>query len=174
MIEIEQIMKSKAKPKEKLEQLVEANRNGCIGLEELLAFYKSAKDPEKSTLLSAIAQITKDNPEFIKNQIDFVIDQIAYKAPRVKWESPEIIASITEKFPEKTALAIPDLTGNIDNEGIVVQCSTANALTAIAKHNKKTLEQLFPLFEEQLEKEENNGVRKIYEKALKTLKNQNK
>lgn len=174
MLEVEQILKSKTKPKEKQGQLVEALKNGQIELEELLGFYKSAKDPEKGTLLSAITKITKDNPEFINHQIDFVIDQITYKAPRVKWESSEIIANIAEKYPEKTALAIPNLVGNIDNEGTVVRWSTAFALTAIAKHNKKTNNELIPLFEEQLGEEVNQGVRKIYEKALKYLKNQNK
>lgn len=174
MPEIEQILKSKAKPKEKQGQLVEALRDDMIGLEELLCYYKSAKDPEKGTLLSAVTQITRDNPEFIKDQIDFVISQIASKAPRVKWESSEIIANIAKNYPEKAALAIPNLIGNISNEGTVVRWSTAYAMTAIASCNKKALEQLAPLFEEQLEKEENNGVRKIYEKALKSLNKQNK
>lgn len=174
MPEIEQILKSKAKPKEKQGQLVEALRDNKIGLEELICYYKSVKDSEKGTLFSAVTQITQDNPEFIKDQIDFVISQIAHKAPRVKWESSEIIANIAEKYPEKAALAIPNLIANINNEGTVVRWSTAYALTAIAKHNKKALEELVPLFEKQLEKEENNGVRKIYEKALKSLKKQNK
>lgn len=173
MLEIEQILKSKAKPKEKQVQLVEAIENRVIGIEEVIGYFKSAKDPEKGTLLSAITQITKENPEFIKDEIDFVIDQVAHKAPRVKWESSEIIANIAAKYPEKAAAAIQNLLGNIENEGTVVRWSTAYALTAIAEANQKTHGKLIPLFEEQMAKEENNGIRIIYEKALKSLKKQN-
>lgn len=174
MHEIEQIFNSPAKPKEKQEQLAAALKSGQVSIQNLITYYQSAKDAQKGTLLSALTQATKENQDFPKDHIDFVVNQIAHKAPRVKWESSEIIANIAEKYPEKAALAIPNLIGNIGNEGTVVRWSTAYALTAIAKHNKKASEQLATLFEEQLEKEENNGVRKIYEKALKSLMKQNK
>lgn len=174
MHEIEQILNSPAKPKEKQEQLTKALKNGLVSIQNLIIYYQSAKDVQKGTLLSSLTQAAKENPDFLKDNIDFVINQIAHKAPRVKWESSEIIANIAEKYPEKGALSIPNLIGNIGNEGTVVRWSTACALAAIAKYNKKAQEQLVPLFEEQLEKEENNGVRKIYEKALKLLSKRNK
>lgn len=172
MHEIEEILNSPAKPKEKQEQLSEALKSGLVSIQNLIAYYQSAKDAQKGTLLSSLTQVTKENPDFAEDHIDFVTSQIAHKAPRVKWESSEIIANIAEKYPEKAVLAIPNLIGNISNEGTVVRWSTAYALTAIAKCNNKVLGQLIPLFEKQLGKEENNGVRKIYEEALKSLRKQ--
>ena len=51
----------------------------------------------------------------------------------------------------------------------MVKWSTAFALTEIAKHNPQTHKQLLPVIRKLAESEENNGVKKIYAKALKSL-----
>ena len=117
----------------------------------------------------ALTAITKDNPKYVAGHIDFVIEQIGYKAPRVKWESSEIVANIAAEFPEQAQKAIPLLMINVDDQGTVVKWSAALALTEIAKNNPKTHKQLLPFFREMIGKEENNGVRNIYMKGLTAI-----
>jgi hypothetical protein len=165
---IHDIITSKAKPKEKVLILASTLKDGNY-LEDLLVYYQQAKDPAKGTCLSALTEIAKENPEFVKDCLSFIIDQIGYKAPRVKWEASETIAYVSKVFPEKVAKAIPDLMENSKEEGTVVRWSAAFALTEIAKNNPLTHKELIPYIEEMIETEKENGVRNVYVKALKIL-----
>jgi hypothetical protein len=169
MEQLLQIFNTKAKPKELTLILARSLLADKKLLEQMVEFYGNAKDSQKGTCLSALAQITKDNPQYIKEHLDFIIGQINHKAPRVKWESSEIIANITKDFPESAQKAVPLLLKNINDEGTVVRWSAAYALTEIAKSNPKTHKQLLPIFRNIISAEENNGVKNIYLKAMKIL-----
>ena len=170
MEKISEILNSKIKPKEKTAQLVLALQQGEISVAQLLDFFRQAKDPEKGTCLSGLTQITKDNPAFVKDHIDFIISQLTYKAPRVKWEAAETIANISKGYPDKAAKAIPNLLAISEDEGTVVRWSAALALTEIAKNNPETRKELVPYIEKKAVTETQNGVKKIYAKALKAIK----
>lgn len=165
---IEEIILSKMKPKEKVLNLADTLKKGNY-LDDLLAYYKKAKDPAKGTCLSALTELTKENPVFVKDCMDFIIDQISYKAPRVKWEASETIAYASKLFPEKATKAIPGLMENVKNDGTVVRWSAAFALTEIAKNNPLTQKELIPYFDEMIDNEKENGVRNVYVKAMKIL-----
>ena len=169
MANIGKILKSKDTPKEKALKLAQKLKSDKNSSGELIAFYRAATDAEKGTCLAALAQITKQDPKFVEPYLDFVIDQIGYKAPRVKWEASEVVANATRVFPDKAAKAIPNLIENTKDEGTVVRWSSAYGLTEIAKANPKTRKELIPLFGKMVYREKQNGVKNIYVKALKAL-----
>lgn len=170
-----EILKEKLKPKEKTVKLAQNLKSDPKAMEDLLDFWNSAKDAEKGTLLSAVTLIVSQNPEFIGDHLDFVIAQIGHKAPRVKWESAEIVGHTSKIFPEKVMTAIPALLANTSFDGTVVRWSAAFALSEIVKNVPASRDQLLPEIEKILERETNNGVRSLFLKgALKTIAKENK
>ncbi len=158
------------KPKEKMTLLATMLHSEKTLTSDFFNFFQSATDSERGTCMSALTIIAKEHPKFLVNHIDFIIEQISAKAPRIKWEASECIAELAPHYPDKVVLAIPRLIKNMGDEGTVARWSTARALTEIAKANPATHLQLLPLFEKTIVKEENNGVRKVYEKAMKSFK----
>jgi HEAT repeat protein len=169
MPSIEEILKAQTKPKERELLLVTYLREQPAALEQLLDYYPMATKSEKGTCMSALAAISIDNPRFVIPHLDFVFAQISADAPRIKWEASEIVARVAAEFPDGAAEAVPALIENTSDEGTVVRWSTAYALTEIAKSHPASRDKLIPLFRELVTGETKNGVRKLYEKALKTL-----
>lgn len=174
MNRIESIIKSKLKPKEKILLLAGTIKRNPQMLEELFRYFDTAKDPEKGSCLSAITENIKEDPAFAGDYIDSIINSISYKAPRVKWEASEIIGHASKAFPMEAARAIPMLIENTNDKGTVVKWSAAFGLTEIAKNNKDTRKKLIPFIKEKAENEINNGVKKLYLKALKFIEKENK
>lgn len=162
------IFQQKIKPKEKINLLVEALMEEKISLQELLDFYSKTTDSQKGSCLSALAEITKEEPRFVGNMIDFVIKQLPSKAPRVKWEAGEIIANIAAEYPQQIASSVPELIKNSKQDnGTVVRWSAAFALTEIVRSSSKMEKQLLPKFRKMIDAEKNNGVKKFYIKTLR-------
>ena len=116
--------------------------------------------------MEALEYVTKENPEFGKHCLEFVIKHINNKAPRVKWEAGRIIGNVAQIFPDKIKEAIPKLLENTKDKGTVVRWSAAFALTEIAKSNLEMQKELISEFRKISEKENNNGVKNIYLKYL--------
>ena len=172
---LNEILKEKLKPKEKTLQIADALKSDPKAMEELLALWKVAKDPEKGTLLSAVTLIASGNPGFVSNHLDFVIAQIGHKAPRVKWEAAEIVGHASKVCGDKVLVAIPALLANTSSDGTVVRWSAAFALSEIVKNVPSSRAQLVPEIEKILERETNNGVRSLFIKgALKAVAKESK
>jgi hypothetical protein len=124
---------------------------------------------ERGNCLSAMTLISKESPRLMEKYLGFVVSRVNDKAPRVKWEASEILGNVAAEFPEAVADAIPALLKNSQDEGTVIKWSAAYGLTEIAKANPKARSKLVRFFAQSLETEENNAVRKIYEKTLKAL-----
>ncbi len=169
---IQMTLQSKAKPKQKVIDLAGYIQQDPGRINELKEYADAAKDSEKGACLSALALISKDHPEYMKGHIQWIVGLINHKAPRVKWESSEIIANISPAFPEEAKKGIPYLMKNVHNEGTVVKWSAAYGLTEIAKYNPKTRKELVPFFEKVIKKETNNGVKNVYLKAMKWIEKQ--
>lgn len=169
MLTIEKILKSKEKPKEIVELLAEALKRDKKLIPDLIQCFENGTTAEKGNCMEAIEYVTKENPEFAENCLDFVISHINDKAPRVKWESCRIIGNVSKKFPDIVKEAIPKLLENTKDKGTVVRWSAAFALTEIAKDNKDAKKELAPEFQKILHKETNKGVRNIYLKYLKSV-----
>ncbi|MEI6285353.1 MAG: hypothetical protein WCP79_02525 [Bacillota bacterium] len=164
-----EILAAKIKPKEKERQIIELLNNGAINKNSLIEFYQKANDSGRGYCMAVITAMTKVDKQFADDIIDFVIAQLDHKAGRVKWEAAEIVGLSAVAAPEKCATAIMPLLKNTEAEGTVARWSAAFALTEIALNNPAVRQQLLPVFEKIVQSDESNGVKKIYQKALKQL-----
>jgi hypothetical protein len=171
---IEEILTSKLKPKEKVTKLVEAVKQKKVSAQDFFAFFKAGSDVEKGTCADVMKHVSKDKPEVFVPYIDDMIEYINYDAPRVKWGIPESIGNISQKYPEKVEKAIPKLLINTKEESTVIRWCAAYGLTEIAKNNPKKRTELLPIFAEMIAKEQNNGVKNVYSKALKVIEKEDK
>jgi hypothetical protein len=163
------ILQSKRKPKEKVDLLVENIIKNEDLFGELIEILKKGTDVEKGTCADVMKHVTKDKPEIAAPYINEMIDYINYKASRVKWGIPESIGNMAQKFPQKVEKTVPKLFINTEEESTVVRWCAAFALTEIAKYNPKLQKELVPKFKKLIEKENNNGVKNVYLKALKII-----
>ena len=93
----------------------------------------------------------------------------------MKWGVPEAIGNLAKDYPQQAAKAIPNLLDNTGSERInttVIKWCAAYALTEIAKYNPASRKQLLPVFDGLIDGEKNNGVRKVYIKALKAIESE--
>jgi len=169
MSTIERILKSRNKPKEKVDTLAKEVKENRISIKQLIAYFEIGSVSEKGSCIEAIERIAREKPEIILPHIDFIIDHINDQAPKIKWETARVIGNLSLKYPNEVAKAIPKLLLNAKDAGTVVRWSAAFALTEIAKNNLKLRKELVPRFKEIAEKEKNKGVKNLYVKALKIL-----
>ena len=172
---LEEILRSKIKPKAKQTQLVEAVVRGDIPMNLFMEFFVSASDTDKGTCADVIKHISEQKPELLAPYLDALFGYIHYRAPRVKWGIPEAIGNLARVYPEPVAVAIPDLIENtMENEinTTVIRWCAAYALAEIAKSNPQTREQLLPFFEQVILSETNHGVKNVYLQAIKTIRKQ--
>jgi len=172
MSKIEEILRSKIKPKEKQTQLVEALAAEEIPAAEFMAFFESAKGVDKGTCADVMKHVSAQKPALLAPYMDTLIEYINFELPRVKWGVPEAIGNMAKDHPDIAAKAIPNLLKNTTDDKInttVIKWCAAYALAEIARHNPKTRKQLLPIFESIIRKEKNNGVKNVYIKALKAL-----
>ncbi len=135
----------------------------------MIEILKKGTDVEKGTCADVMKHVTKDKPEIAVPYLNEMIEYINYKASRVKWGIPESIGNMAQKFSQEVEKAVPKLFINTKEESIVVRWCAAFALTEIAKYNPKLQKELISQFNKILKKENNNGVRNVYLKALKII-----
>lgn len=49
-----------------------------------MEYFEKGTDAEKGNCIESIEYVTEENPEFAEKCLDFVIEHINYKAPRVR------------------------------------------------------------------------------------------
>lgn len=166
---IEEILSSKAKPKDKLDQLSKAILAKDILLEEIVDHYRDASTSEKGYLVESLEYVSQEKPEMIEPIVDFVIDNINFPdAPRVRWEAARVIANLASLNLKRLKEAFDPLLENTKDKGTVVRWSAALALTELAK-NSPAVASKFDKVVAKLERaEENKGVRNHYINYLKS------
>jgi len=169
MSEIEEILKSDKKNKEKVQALAGALKRDKASVRELIECFGRGTTGEKGTCMEAITVVTEEAPQFAENCLDFIFEHLDDEAPRVKWEAARIIGNVAKAFPEEAAEAVPALLASTSDEGTVARWSAAFALAEIAKANTGKRKELIAKFEAILKRENNNGVRNVYIKAMKTM-----
>ena len=132
--------------------------------------FKRGTDVEKGTYATVLKQVSSGNPDIVEPFIDELIDYINHKANRVKWGIPETIGNIAEKYPKKVEKAIPNLLLNTEDKSTVVRWCAAYALSKIAIHNPVKRKELVEEFHKLIAEEKNNGVKNVYLKALKRIR----
>ena len=164
------ILSSKEKPKVKLEQLSNAVLSGKIAIKDLVSFYDEADKSEKGYLMESLEYTSQGKPEMVVSYVDFVIENINFPdSPRVRWEAARVIANLAAHSADKLEKAIDPLIKNTKDEGTVVRWSAAFALSELARNLESSRAKLEKLFVKLVKEEENNGVRKHYEKYLKEM-----
>lgn len=166
---LDEIRKSNKKPKELLVYLSEKVKKDKKLLSDFSVCLKNASATEKGTLMEILEYASKDNSEVAISHLNEAINHLSFDAPRVKWEAARVIANLSEKYPDKTVQAIDKLLVNTKDKGTVVRWSTAFAIGEIAKFNKNKQKLLVNIIENLVKKEQNNGVKNVYLKALKII-----
>jgi hypothetical protein len=166
---IQNILASDKKPKEKVALIAAKAGSDKKLLAELFELLKNGTDVEKGTAAEVMKFVSKENPEMLLPYVDIIIEYIDYKANRVKWGCPESIGNIAKKYPDKVENAISKLFKNLNDKSTVVRWCAAFALTEIAKYNLNRQKELTAKFQNLLKKEQNNGIKNVYIKALKEI-----
>ena len=169
---LEELFKNKSlKPKERTEQLSKLVAEGTISVSDLITFADHAKDPVKATCIESLEFATKATAKIInEKELAWVINCLAAKAPRIKWESAKVTGNVIHLFPKQIPAAVKRLLDNTENEGTVVRWSAAFALSQILKLKTKINTELIPAVETIIANEEKNSIKKIYQDGLKKTK----
>ena len=170
---VDEILRSKIKPKEKQLKLIEAVVQKKISAKDFITFFETASDTDKGTCADAMKHISEEKPELLVPYIDILVKYINHQLPRVKWGIPEAVGNMAKEYPDNVIKAIPNLLKNTSDDKIntaVIKWCAAYALSEIAKSNPETRKQLLPIFEKIIKIEKNNGVRNVYIKALKVIR----
>jgi HEAT repeat protein len=163
---IAEILSSKLKPKEKVTVLADRVSADPASVAELIRCFEEGNKSEQGACMEALGQAIGRNPVLGKRCLDFIVRNLDSAAPRVRWEAARAIAEIASVCTDRLSDALPKLLRNTEDSGTVVRWSAARALAAIAASSPVLREKLVPSFREILKREQNNGVRKIYQKAL--------
>jgi hypothetical protein len=166
---IQEILAIDKKHKEKVALITKKVGSDKKLVAQLFELLKTGTDVEKGTAAEVMKFVSKEYPKLMLPYIDVLIENIDYKAPRVKWGCPESLGNITKKYPEKVEKAIPKLFENLKDKSTVVRWCAAFALTEIAKYNSKKQKELVAKFQNLIKTEKNNGVKNVYIKALKEI-----
>lgn len=166
---LEEIRRSDKKPKELNAYIATLIMDKKVSVEDFRDAMNSEKDAERGTCIEALEYASQTDPDIAKSYIHDVVNSLADKAPRVKWEAARVIGNIAKTSPEKTGEAIGNLLKNTADKGTVVRWSTAFAICEIAKYNDKRRSEMLSKIKEILKKEQNSGVKNVYLKALKII-----
>jgi hypothetical protein len=166
---IHEIMALKMKHKEQIALMTEKAKGEVQVLAQVFEMLKTGSKVERGTAAEVLKFVSKDKPEMMLAYIDLLIECIDDEAPRVRWGCPESIGNIASKYPDKVEKAIPKLLENLKDESTVVRWCVAYALTEIAKYNLERQSELVEIIRALTITEQNNGVRKLYVKALKGI-----
>lgn len=169
MNKVEEVLKSSKKPKDKVISLTSLIKENESLTKELIECFRNGTDVEKGTCADVMKHVSAYKPSILSPFLEFLIDYINYKAPRVKWGVPESIGNMAKESPKGVEKAIPKLLINTKDESTVIRWCAAFAISEIAKYNKKVQKELVSKINELIKKENNNGVKNVYLKALKFI-----
>lgn len=158
------------KAKAKVEAISKMLLDKKVSLSELIKVAKVSKAKEKGTCMESLEFATRAKPDIASSAVfTFVTETLTDEAPRVKWESAKVIGNIAHLFPNKLDNAIGNLLKNTEYSGTVVRWSAAYALGEIVKLKTKHNKDLIPAIEAIIKRDEDNAIKKIYQKALKKI-----
>lgn len=167
---VKTILQSDKKPKEKVSLLADKAKKDKKILDELVEYFEAGSVADKGNCIEVMEYVSQDKPELIIPYLDFIIENLDYNAPKVKWETARVIGNLASKYPDRVEKSIKKLVLNAKDDGTVVRWSVAFALTEIAKSNSKLQKELVKRFNQIVKEESNNGVKNVYLKTLKILK----
>ncbi|RJQ24755.1 hypothetical protein C4577_07015 [Candidatus Parcubacteria bacterium] len=166
---LDELKSSRKKPKELLSYLTEQIKKDHKLLTQFPDILKNGSSVEKGICIEVLEYISKDQPKLVEPYVNFIIGSLNDDSPKIKWESARVIGNVSSKCPNSVLKAVDKLLANTNDKSTVVRWSTAFALGEIAKHNFNIQSTLITEIEKIIKKEQNNGVKNVYLKALKLI-----
>lgn len=137
---------------------------------DLINSEQKLNDASNATIMEAFEIYSQDKTIKIDPAIfSFAVIGLEAKAPRLKWESAKVIGNCCNQFINEIYKALPGLIRNSEHSGTVVRWSAAYAIQQIIYLKSSWNNELIPFAESKVLSEENNGVRKKYQEALKLI-----
>lgn len=163
------ILKDKSlKAKARVEVISTLLLHKNVTINELISIAKDADEKVKGTCIESLEFATRNQPGIATSDLlNYITETLTDNSPRVRWESAKVIAIIAHLFPTRLHNAINNLLSNTKYPGTVVRWSAALALGEIVKLKTRHNKNLFPAIEAIIKREEDNAIKKIYQKALK-------
>ena len=165
---IEIINDKSLKRLEKRKSIVTAIVSKEVDCSIIIGTCESLPEKKCSLLLEAIEEVSRSK-EFTleEDYLDLAQKYILSSDNSCKREASRIVGNLADKFPTKLDDAIIDLLQNTDNEGTVIRWASAYALSRIIVIPQYAKSSLFEQISDLCAKEEENGVKNQYIKALK-------
>lgn len=168
MIIIDIINDKSLKRLEKREVIVESIINRKVDFSTISEACEILPEKKVSLLLEAIEEVSRSK-EFIleADYLDLAEKYILSSDNSCKREASRIVGNLANKYPTKLDDAIVALLKNTDNEGTVIRWASAYALSRIIVIPQYAKSSLFEQISDLCAREEENGVKNQYIKALK-------
>lgn len=166
---IKQIIDDKSvKRLEKRNAIVEGIINGSFDFSAVSAACSFLPEKNISLLLEAIEEVSRSK-EFAleEDYLNLSERYILSSDPACKREASRIVGNLAATFPAKLDHAITALLQNAEQDGTVIRWASAYALSRIVILPQYARGPLFEQVTALCEKEQENGVKNQYRKALK-------
>lgn len=156
------------KATEKRAQIISVLYEENLSLNELVTICNSLNDKQIAIILEAIEEITnKKIKQLDSAYIDFVEKYILSDNNSCKREASRIVGNLAEQYPNKLDSVIKCLIKNTTDVSTVVRWGSAYALSRIIVLTEFANTGLFDAVSDICDKEQENGVKNQYVKALK-------
>ncbi len=166
---IKQIIDDKSlKRLEKRKAIVEGIVNGSFDFSAISAACSFLPEKNISLLLETMEEVSRSKEFSLgEDYLNLAERYILSSDPSCKREASRIVGNLTAAFPAKLDRAITALLQNADHDGTVIRWASAYALSRIVIIPQYARGPLFEQISSLCEKEEENGVKNQYRKALK-------
>lgn len=153
---------------EKRSKVISGIVENNLSLNEIDSVSNSLNDKQIAVILEAIEEITnKKLKQLDSSYIEFVEKFILSENNSCKRESSRVIGNLAEQYPKELESAIKSLLQNTNDESTVVRWGSAYALSRIIVLSEFSNTDLFIVISDICDKEQENGVKNQYIKALK-------
>jgi hypothetical protein len=164
---ITELLESKLTAKKKAKAIADALLSGTLKPEALSEASPKLPDAELAIVMESLEGATRKKPELVNGKLfTHLVDSLGHAAPRVQWEAARTISNVAKQHAEHLESAVEALLANTTSDGTVVRWATAQALTAILRVGY-TDDNFRVKLSEIAAKEQDDGVRGVYDKALR-------
>lgn len=165
---IEILIDKSSKGTAKRAEIIKMLLDNSLSLNEIKRESDSLNEKQMVIILEAIEEITnKKIKQLDPSYIAFAEKYILSDSNSCKREASRIIGNLAEQYPDKLGTAIDPLILNTNNESTVVRWGSAYALSRIIVLDTFSKSDLFHEINNICDKEQENGVKNQYIKALK-------
>lgn len=153
--------------KKKAKAIANALLSGTLKPQSLLEVSPELPDAELAIVMESLEGATRKEPALVNDKLfNLLVESLGHKAPRVKWEAARTISNVALHHTEHFGPAVDALLANTTSDGTVVRWATAQALSAILRAGYAD-NNFRAMLSEIAAREQDGGVRGVYDKALR-------